>query len=74
MLLARTIGITPQSVSLWFKGRLPRRVTMELLCQKLGINIEWLLYGQGSSEPELQEPMFLSWKKIEKDLLLGRSS
>jgi len=49
--LARRIGIKPQSIQYIESGSTQKsRYTLEI-ANVLGVSVEWLVYGEGSSEP-----------------------
>lgn len=44
--LARTVGVTPQSISYYLAGsRVPHRSVVSLLAQQLNVSVDWLLRG-----------------------------
>lgn len=50
--LARRLGVTPQSVQQWEKGRnSPRGKRLEALAQILNCTKEWLMFGSNEPEP-----------------------
>lgn len=56
--LARRLGIAQQNVSNWVNGSLPQPRVAEEVARKLGVNVRWLIAGEGRREidgPELTE-------------------
>lgn len=53
--IAKTVGVSRVSVSLWEKGETtPKGMYVTLLAKALKCNVNWLLTGQGSPDPEKQ--------------------
>ncbi len=53
--IAKTVGVSRVSVSLWEKGETtPKGMYVTLLAKALKCNVNWLLTGQGSPAPEKQ--------------------
>ncbi len=48
--LARLAGVTQPAVSGWLSGSTPLRRTIAPACQSLGVNLKWLLDGEGEME------------------------
>jgi transcriptional regulator with XRE-family HTH domain len=48
--LARLVGVSTATAWAWLHGSVPQRRTAEVLCQKLDVLREWLIFGRGKRD------------------------
>lgn len=54
--VARRLGLTPPAVRAWTLGSIPYHQHLGALCEEYGVNLQWLLTGEGSEEVGFSEP------------------
>ena len=72
--VAKKLGVTPQSVWQWTKGKLPRRDLLVKIAEIGNTTVDWLLSGdEGANPPVKPVPdhelaaMFYKWDELSDD-------
>lgn len=49
--IAKSLDVSQAAVSGWVNGKIPVRRTAKALADVFGVNVDWLLYGEGDKLP-----------------------